>query len=148
MAQTKPKRKTRAKSSTSAKSSGAKSKSSRGGSRKASRNGGAAKAAARNGSANGVAKGANAIRSVGKGAASKAKMPLLVAGGAVLGGAATAVSSKKSGKVLGLKMPKPKRVKIRSKDLTKAAKEVSSFGEQVGELTEELRRVRKGMSKA
>jgi hypothetical protein len=47
-----------------------------------------------------------------------------------------------------MKVPKPKRVKIRSKDLAKAAKEIGSFGEQVGELTGELKRVRKGMSKA
>jgi hypothetical protein len=49
---------------------------------------------------------------------------------------------------MGVRMPQGKRVKIRSKDLRKAAKEVSSFGEQVGELTSELQRIRKGMSKA
>lgn len=83
-------------------------------------------------------------------AASKAKIPLMVAGGAVIGGAAgaAAVGSRSGQKVLGVKMPQPKRVKIRSKDLRKAAKQVGSFGEQVGELTGELRRVRKGMSKA
>jgi hypothetical protein len=80
------------------------------------------------------------------GAASKAKVPLL-AGGAVLVGAASGVAfgaSRSGSKLLGVKLPEPKRVKIRSKDLAKAAKEVGHFGEQIGELTTELKSFREG----
>lgn len=55
-------------------------------------------------------------------------------------------STHSGGKVLGVSLPKPKRVKIRSKDLAKAAKEVGRFGENVGELTAEFRRVREGLA--
>ena len=48
--------------------------------------------------------------------------------------------------MLGVKLPEPKRVKIRSKDLAKAAKEVGRFGENVGDLTTELRRAREGLA--
>jgi hypothetical protein len=45
--------------------------------------------------------------------------------------------------VLGVRLPHPKRVQIRSKDLSKAAKRVGSFGDQVGDLTDELRTLRR-----
>jgi hypothetical protein len=84
---------------------------------------------------------------VGK-AASKAKTPLL-AGGAALAGAAGGIAigamrsrQSHSHKVLGLKAPHPKRVKVRSRDVARAAKEVGSFGQHVGELATELRHVR------
>ena len=80
-------------------------------------------------------------------AASKAKLPL-IAGGAVLLGAAGGMAlgaSRSGGKVLGIKMPQPKRVKFRSSDLARAAKDVGHFGEQVGELTTEIKRVREGV---
>lgn len=81
-------------------------------------------------------------------AASKAKTPLL-AGGAALAGAAGGLAvgamrsrQSHSHKVLGMKIPQPKRVKIRSRDVAKAAKEVGSFGQHVGELAIELRQAR------
>lgn len=157
MAQTKAKPK-RAKSS-----SGSKAKAKTASKAKnASKPTAARKSKARNGSSsNGVGGGAkaarvavkNATKGVGHATAqatNKAKVPLL-AGGAVLVGAAggAALSSGRSGrKVLGVRMPQGKRVKIRSKDLRKAAKEVGTFGQQVGELTSELQRIRKGVSKA
>jgi hypothetical protein len=87
----------------------------------------------------------DAGKTVGK-AASKAKTPLL-AGGAALAGAAggmalNAMRSRHSHKVLGVKMPQPKRVKVRSRDVARAAKEVGSFGQHVGELATELRHAR------
>lgn len=106
-------------------------------------------------SSNGVQGGAKAVRdavsTAGKGAgqaAGKAKIPLL-AGGAALAGTVGGViigSTHSGGKVLGIRLPKPQRVKIRSKDLAKAAKEVGRFGENVGELTAEFRRVRQGLA--
>lgn len=81
-------------------------------------------------------------------AASKAKTPLL-AGGAALAGAAGGMAigamrsrHAQSRKVLGMKMPQPKRVKLRSRDVARAAKEVGSFSQSVGELATELRHVR------
>lgn len=75
----------------------------------------------------------DAGQAVGK-AASKAKTPLL-AGSAALAGAA-------GGLAVGMRMSRGKRVKIRSRDVARAAKEVGSFGQQVGELATELRHVR------
>ena len=108
-----------------------------------------------NKSSNGVEGSAKAIRdavsSAGKEtgqAVGKAKIPLL-AGGAALAGTVGGVvigSTHSGGKVLGVSLPKPKRVKIRSKDLAKAAKEVGHLGENVGELTAEFRRVREGLA--
>jgi hypothetical protein len=81
-------------------------------------------------------------------AAGKAKTPLL-AGGAALAGAAGGMAigamrsrHSHSPKVLGMKMPQPKRVKIRSRDVARAAKEVGTFGQHVGELATELRHAR------
>ena len=81
-------------------------------------------------------------------AVSKARVPLL-AGGAALAGTVGGVvlgATRSGGKVLGVKLPEPKRVKIRSKDLAKAAKEVGRFGENVGDLTTELKRAREGLA--
>jgi hypothetical protein len=113
------------------------------------------KRAARDESSNGVQGGTKAVRdavsTAGKGAgqaAGKAKIPLL-AGGAALAGTVGGViigSTHSGGKVLGIRLPKPQRVKIRSKDLAKAAKEVGRFGENVGELTAEFRRVRQSLA--
>lgn len=89
----------------------------------------------------------DASQSVGK-AASKAKTPLL-AGGAAIAGAAGglavgAMRSRQShaNKVLGVKVPRPKRVKLRSRDVATAAKELGSFSQNVGELATELRHAR------
>lgn len=93
----------------------------------------------------------DAVSTAGKGAgqaAGKAKIPLL-AGGAALAGTVGGViigSTHSGGKVLGIRLPKPQRVRARSKDLAKAAKEVGRFGENVGELTAEFRRVRQSLA--
>jgi hypothetical protein len=47
-----------------------------------------------------------------------------------------------SHKVLGLKMPQGKRVKIRSRDVAKAAREVGTLSQHVSEFATELRHVR------
>lgn len=112
--------------------------------------------------ANGVGDGAKAVRhavgsaghavgSAGKEAGhavSKAKIPLLAGGAAVAGtvGGLVLGASRSGDKVLGVKLPKSKRVKLRSRDFSKAAKEVGRFGENVGELTTELRRAREGLA--
>lgn len=122
-----------------------------------------AKSVQRNSSANGVASdvangvgdGAKAVRdavgSAGKEAGhaiSKAKLPLLAGGAAVAGtvGGLVLGASRSGDKVLGVKLPRSKRVKLRSRDFSKAAKEVGRFGENVGELTTELKRAREGLA--
>lgn len=78
----------------------------------------------------------NAGHSVGK-AASKAKLPL-VAGGAALVGAA-------GGLAMGAKQMRPRRrpqIKVTSRDMAHVAKEVGSFGAQMGRLASELQSVR------
>jgi hypothetical protein len=142
MAQTKTKPK-RAKSSSGSKSrASAKSKAS-------GKSQTARKVKSRNGSSSNGAGGAKAAREAVSNVG-KAKVPLLAGGAALVGAAgAAALTATRSGrKVMGVRMPQGKRVKIRSRDLRKAAKEVGSFGEQVGELTSELKRIREGMSKA
>lgn len=108
-----------------------------------------------NGSSHVVGDGAKAVRdavgSAGKEAGhavSKAKIPLLAGGAAVVGtvGGIALGASRSGDKVLGVKLPKPKRVKLRSKDLSKVAKEVGRFGENVGELTAELKHAREGLA--
>ena len=115
----------------------------------------ATRTASRSGVANGVGDGAKAVRdavgSAGKEAGhavSKAKIPLLAGGAAVAGtvGGLVLGASRSGDKVLGIKLPKSKRVKLRSRDFSKAAKEVGRFGENVGELTTELRRAREGLA--
>lgn len=103
--------------------------------------------------AGGAKAGREAVKNAGKGVggmAGKAKVPLLAGGAALVGAAGGAMLSAKGGgrKLMGVPMPQGKRVKIHSKDLRKAAQEVGSFGQQVGELTGELQRIRKGISKA
>lgn len=108
-----------------------------------------------NGVTSGVGEGAKAVRdavgSAGKEAGhavSKAKIPLLAGGAAVAGtvGGLVLGASRSGDKVLGVKLPKSKRVKLSSRDLSKAAKEVGRFGENVGELTTELKRARQGLA--
>ena len=108
-----------------------------------------------NGSSHVVGDGAKAVRdavgSAGKEAGhvvSKAKIPLLAGGAAVVGtvGGIALGASRSGDKVLGVKLPKPKRVKLRSKDLSKVAKQVGRFGENVGELTTELKHAREGLA--
>ncbi|MDX6601801.1 MAG: hypothetical protein QOF13_1003 [Solirubrobacterales bacterium] len=78
-------------------------------------------------------------RNVGR-VAQKAKTPLL-AGGAAFAGTAggLALGARQGRKSKALRRPK---VKIRSKDLAKAARNVGQFGMEVGEVATELRRNR------
>src|SRR4051794_28099099 len=78
----------------------------------------------------------------------KARVPLLAGGAAVAGtvGGVVLGASRSGGRVLGVKLPEPKRVHIRSQDLVKAAKEVGRFGESVGDLSEELKKAREGLA--
>jgi hypothetical protein len=133
MAQTKAKPK--AKSGSKAKSSSAKrnqpkSKSSKPKATKASSNGSAAKSSR-----------VDAVKDV----AGKAKVPLL-AGGAALAGAAggmalaTTKQARKSG--VAKAIARRPKVKVKSGDIAKAAKEVGNFSAQMGELTKELQRAR------
>lgn len=153
MAQTKTKRakpakKSRASSTSKAKTTRTKAKTTR--KAQSSHSNGVAE-----GVANGVGDGAKAVRhAVGNAgkeaghAVSKAKLPLLAGGAAVAGtvGGLVLGASRSGDKVLGVKLPKSKRVKLRSRDFSKAAKEVGRFGENVGELTTELRRAREGLA--
>jgi hypothetical protein len=150
------KTKTKAKAKTTRKASGRKAKAT-----KSRANGANSQAKSShsngvtNGVTNGVGDGAKAVRdavgSAGKEAGhavSKAKIPLLAGGAAVAGtvGGLVLGASRSGDKVLGIKLPRSKRVKLRSRDFSKAAKEVGRFGENVGELTTELRRAREGLA--
>ncbi len=119
----------------------------------------ATKASHKNGGSNGVGDSAKAVRdavgSAGKDAghataqaASKAKIPLLAGSAALIGAAGGIVfgATRSGGRVLGVKMPASKRVKIRSSDLAKAAKDVGHFGDRVGDLASEIRQVREGVA--
>jgi hypothetical protein len=78
-------------------------------------------------------------RNVGR-VAQKAKTPLLAGGAAVAGAAGgMALGARQGRKSKALRRPK---VKIRSKDLAKAARNVGQFGMEVGEVATELRRNR------
>ncbi len=117
------------------------------GSAKATRNGGSKSSPTKAiGKAVGSA-GKDAGHATGE-AARKARIPLLAGGAAIAGtvGGVVLGATRSGGKVLGVKLPAPKRVKIRSSDLAKAAKEVGRFGENVGDLTTELRRAREGLA--
>ena len=80
--------------------------------------------------------------------ASKAKVPLLAGGAALVGtvGGVVIGSTHSGDKVLGISLPKRRRPRISSKDLARAAREVGRFGDSVGELGAELRRVRQGLA--
>lgn len=81
-------------------------------------------------------------------AASNAKTPLLASGAALAGAAGgLAIGTMRSRrshshKALGLKMPQGKRVKIRTRDVAKAVREVGTLSQHVSELATELRHVR------
>jgi hypothetical protein len=81
----------------------------------------------------------DASQSVGK-AARKAKTPLIAGGAAVAGAAGgLALGARQARKSKGLRRPK---VKIRSRDLARAARDVGQFGMDVGQLAGELRKNR------
>lgn len=112
------------------------------------------KTQSRNGSSAGRSVDKGVVRetagSVGEGAGkavSKAKIPLLAGGAAIAGtiGGVALGATRSGGKVLGVQLPRPRRVNIRSKDLAKAAREVGRFGENVGDLAAEIKRAREGL---
>jgi hypothetical protein len=81
----------------------------------------------------------DAGHSVGK-AARKAKTPLIAGGAAVAGAAGgLALGARQARKSKALRRPK---VKIRSQDLARAARDVGQFGMDVGQLAGELRKSR------
>jgi hypothetical protein len=68
-----------------------------------------------------------------------------MAGGAALIGVASGVAygaTHSGGKVMGIRMPGHKRVKLRSRDIRKAAKDVGHLGDEVGKFAKELRKSR------
>jgi hypothetical protein len=78
-------------------------------------------------------------------AVGKAKVPLL-AGGAALAGAAGGLAlgarGARRGRGITKAIPRRPQMKVRSKDLASAAKDVGSFGAQLGHLATELQRAR------
>ncbi|HXR29946.1 MAG TPA: hypothetical protein VN752_02245 [Solirubrobacterales bacterium] len=77
-------------------------------------------------------------------AASKAKVPLLAGGAALAGAAGGLALGARHSRRHGLRSIAPRRpqVKVKSQDLAKAAKEVGSFGAQMGRLASELQQSR------
>lgn len=87
----------------------------------------------------------DAGHSVGK-AARKAKTPLIAGGAAVAGAAGgLALGARQARKSKALRRPK---VKIRSQDLARAARDVGQFGMDVGQLAGELRKNREAANGA
>jgi hypothetical protein len=85
-------------------------------------------------------------QTVGK-VASKAKVPLVAGGAAIAGagGAMALAAASKGGRKKGIKslkaaMPGKPKVKINSKDLAKAAKQVGKVSAQVGEIADGIQR--------
>jgi hypothetical protein len=157
-ARQKPKPRSRGSTGKASKSPAAKSRktpasSSRSRSSKASPNGSGRIEAARHTVEETAKDAGHAAKDAGQavgGAVSKAKVPL-VAGGAALAGAA-------GGLVLGARqarrhgvgakaLSRRPQVKVRSRDLARAAKEVGSFGAQMGRLATELQQTREAVGK-
>lgn len=83
-------------------------------------------------------------RSVGR-AARRAKTPLIASGAAVAGaagGIALGARQARHSKMNGLARRSRPKVKVNSRDIARAAKDVGEFGVQVGQLASELRRTR------
>jgi hypothetical protein len=77
--------------------------------------------------------------------ASKAKVPLLAGGAALVGAAGGLVMGNRHGRHSGRlakALPQKPQIKVDSRDVAKAAKEVGNFGAQVGHLASELKRAR------
>lgn len=78
-------------------------------------------------------------------AVGKAKVPLLAGGAAIAGaagGLALGARQARRGKGLGKAIARRPQMKVRSKDLASAAKDVGSFGAQLGHLANELQQAR------
>jgi len=86
-------------------------------------------------------------RNVGK-AASKAKAPLLASGAALAGAAGGlaigAMRSRRSHRGLGSKALPPKRVKISSQDVAKAARGIGMLSQHVADFTSEMNGEQRG----
>lgn len=75
----------------------------------------------------------------------KAKVPLLAGGAAIAGaagGLALGARQARRGKGIAKAIPHRPQMKIRSRDLASAAKDVGSFGAQLGHLATEIQRTR------
>lgn len=80
-------------------------------------------------------------------AASKAKLPLVASGAAVAGAVGgLAVGARQARRHRGWAMRRP-QVKVRSRDLASAAKDVGSLGAQMGRLASELQQAREANGK-
>jgi hypothetical protein len=78
-------------------------------------------------------------------AVGKAKVPLLAGGAAIAGaagGLALGARQARRGKGLGKAIARRPQVKVKSKDLASAAKDVGTFGAQLGHLANELQQAR------
>lgn len=83
-------------------------------------------------------------------AASKAKLPLVAGSAAAVGavgGLAVGARQARRHKVIAGAMARRPLVKLHSRDLANAAKEVGSFGAQMGRLASELQQAREGNGK-
>jgi hypothetical protein len=91
----------------------------------------------------------NAGNALGE-ASKRAKVPALAAGAGLAGLAGgVALASRNSRKrVLGVAMPTKSGAQAVTKNLAEATKNVGSFGEGMGSLAAEVRRVREGMAES
>lgn len=93
----------------------------------------------------------DAGQAVGR-AASKAKVPLMTGGAALMGaagGMALGMRTRRNGRIGKMISHRPQvkvgpKVKVKSSDLAKAARDVGSFGAQMGHLASELQQAREG----
>lgn len=78
-------------------------------------------------------------------AADKAKIPLVASGAAlagVAGGLVLGTRHARRHRGIGMAIPRRPQMKVKSADVAKAAKEVGSFGAQLGHLANELQQAR------
>jgi len=93
----------------------------------------------------------DAGQAVGR-AASKAKVPLMTGGAALMGaagGMALGMRTRRNGRIGKMISRRPQvkvgpKVKVKSRDIAKAAKDVGSLGAQMGHLASELQQAREG----
>jgi hypothetical protein len=87
-------------------------------------------------------------QSVGR-AANRAKVPLIASGAALMGAAGGLAVGARSQRAKGIARALQRRpkVKVSSRDMASAAKEVGAFGTQMGRLADELRSARESDSK-
>jgi hypothetical protein len=95
-----------------------------------------------------MANGAQTAGSSVSKAASNAKTPLLASGAALAGlagGVALGARGTRQRKVLGMPVPRRSVLKSSTKDLATAAKQAGKLGQQVSELTSEVRHTREAI---